>query len=88
MSEDLEARLRAIAAKYDNGNGEADALVAATMRRRDWRLRHGFRVCASCHAEKPVADFGRDASRRDGRAARCRECERTRDARRRVNPTP
>lgn len=83
--ESVEARLRAVAEKYDDGNGEADALVRDALRRIEYRKRHGFKVCSRCNEKKPVADFGPDGSKRDGLASRCRACdaERQRDYRRR-----
>lgn len=48
----------------------------------------GLKFCWRCRAWKPVADFGVDRSRWDGRAARCTPCRRTPKQLRLIRPTP
>lgn len=55
---------------------DPSTLAELVLRRRDWRLRRGFRVCSTCRLRKPVSAFGRDGSRRDGLEPRCRSCRR------------
>lgn len=38
--------------------------------------RREAKPCTGCKVEKPLADFGRNKARRDGRKSRCRQCER------------
>lgn len=48
---------------------------------------NGAKTCSGCSAEKPLTDFGPNKARRDGRRARCRQCEREWAAKwRRDNP--
>ncbi|WP_433520085.1 WhiB family transcriptional regulator (plasmid) [Nonomuraea sp. CA-143628] len=42
------------------------------------------KLCPSCRDVKPVAEFGRDTTRRDGLHSTCKECTNTAQARRRA----
>lgn len=72
---ELEERL--IEAGLRSGMTDEEARLAASdaVRRQEWRLRRGFRECSSCREKKPVAEFRRNVSRRDGRHHACRDCE-------------
>ncbi|PZQ88176.1 MAG: hypothetical protein DI534_11945 [Leifsonia xyli] len=37
------------------------------------------KVCSSCQTKRPLSEFGRRASTRDGLDNRCRECKRAAD---------
>ena len=43
---------------------------------------HAMKRCRKCGGVKPLGQFTRDRSKRDGHRASCRECERERDRRR------
>lgn len=51
-----------------------------TLTARGRRARKAALHCATCRLTKPVAAFAMDATRRSGYAARCRDCERDRQA--------
>lgn len=44
------------------------------------RARQADRVCTLCRVSKPLVAFSMNATRRDGYAERCRDCERDRQA--------
>ncbi|USL85094.1 head morphogenesis protein [Arthrobacter phage SWEP2] len=86
MTDDVTLDLiRAVAAKYDGSDNEADRLTESTARRLEWRKRNAGKACDVCRETKPVSEFGPDAGRPDGLSRRCRRCEagRRREARRR-----
>ena len=66
--------IRALAEKYDDGDGEASALAADAMRRLAWRRRRGGKVCAACGEAKALSEFGPDDRKPDGLDPRCRPC--------------
>lgn len=83
MAEPVADRLASLAARYDAGNGEAEALTAQALARLAYRRRHSGKTCSRCQQDKPTSAFGPDGSRPDGLSHRCRDCdnERKRQAR-------
>ncbi|UVK63587.1 HNH endonuclease [Arthrobacter phage Janeemi] len=86
VEEDPVSRISRVAASYDSGNGEAQALTAQALARLAYRRRHSGKTCSHCQETKPLSAFGPDTRKPDGLDPRCRECEgvRKREARRRV----
>lgn len=75
MDETPADRIRQATARYESGNGEAERLADAVIRRLAWRLEHGRKQCDRCREELPVASFSRDRSRPDGLRRYCRGCD-------------
>jgi hypothetical protein len=67
-----ETLVSAVAAKYDNDEGD---LQRSTVRRLAYRLARSGKACASCEVVKPVAGFGVDNRKPDGLDSRCKACE-------------
>lgn len=86
VEDDPAARIARAAARYDSGNGEAQALTAQALARLEYRRRHSGKTCSSCQETKPLSAFGPDSQREDGLSHRCRACNsaRMRASRRRV----
>lgn len=79
-----EERIAAAAARYDGPDGEAALLTVQALRRRDWRLRRGGKVCSRCGRTYPLSAFGPRPDLADGLERRCRKCERNRARERRA----
>lgn len=71
-------RLDAVARRYADYEEDVDPLIQSFRARLSWRRRRGVRMCSSCKEQKKPGEFQRDATRRDGLEARCRECRRRR----------
>jgi hypothetical protein len=86
VEDDPAARISRVAARYDSGNGEAQALTAQALARLAQRQRHSGKACSACREDKPLSAFGPDSERPDGLSHRCRACDsaRKRASRRRV----
>lgn len=83
MEEALTARLARLAARYEAGNGEAEAMTREALGRLAYRRRHSGKTCSRCQLDRPLSAFGPDGSRPDGLSHRCRDCDnqRKREAR-------
>lgn len=68
---DLIAR---VAARYDSGNGEAEALTAQALARLAYRRRHSGKTCQTCREDKPLSAFGVSAREPDGLNPTCKAC--------------
>ncbi|UIW13323.1 hypothetical protein SEA_CREWMATE_72 [Arthrobacter phage Crewmate] len=68
------ARISRVAARYDDGNGEAQALTAQALARLAQRQRHSGKTCSRCQEVKPLSAFGLDSTRPDGLRRHCRSC--------------
>ncbi|UJQ86857.1 endonuclease VII [Arthrobacter phage Reedo] len=86
MAEAVAERLARLAARYDSGNGEGEALTREALTRLAYRRKSSGKDCSRCQEFKPLSAFGPDARRPDGLAYSCRVCEnaRKREARRTV----
>jgi hypothetical protein len=78
MTEDLPARLARLAARYDSGNGEGEALTEEALERLAYRRRHSGKTCRTCREDKPMSAFSPDGARPDGLSPRCRSCNNAR----------
>lgn len=74
MEEALEARLARLAARFDAGNGEGEALTAQALERLTYRQRHSGKTCDQCHETKPLSAFGVSARERTGLNRTCKQC--------------
>ncbi|WGH21592.1 hypothetical protein SEA_ASCELA_69 [Arthrobacter phage Ascela] len=63
-----------VAARYESGNGEAEALTAQALARLAYRRRHSGKACDRCRETKPLSAFSKDVSRPDGLMRYCRAC--------------
>lgn len=84
MEETLEERLARLAARYDAGNGEGEALTREALERLAYRRRYSGKRCDRCREEKLLSAFSRDSTRPDGLRRWCRSCDAA-NYRRRVN---
>ncbi|QHB36651.1 hypothetical protein SEA_ADOLIN_69 [Arthrobacter phage Adolin] len=82
----VERRLAAIAARYDYGDGEGEALTREAMARLAYRRKRSGKTCSRCDEFKPMSAFATDPRRPDGLAYSCKGCDaaRKREARRTV----
>jgi hypothetical protein len=85
MTEDLPARLARLAARYDSGNGEGEALTNEALERLAYRRRHSGKTCAVCGEDRPLSAFTTDARKPDGLGLRCNSCEARRQRERRAS---
>ncbi|WVX87918.1 hypothetical protein SEA_BERRIE_67 [Arthrobacter phage Berrie] len=74
VEEDPVARISRVAARYDSGNGEAQALTAQALARLAQRQRHSGKTCDRCHEVKPLSAFGLNSRERDGLNRTCKPC--------------
>ncbi|QOP65195.1 HNH endonuclease [Arthrobacter phage Tuck] len=74
VEEDPVSRISRVAASYDSGNGEAQALTAQALARLAYRRRHSGKTCDRCRETKPLSAFSKDVSRPDGLMRYCRAC--------------
>ncbi|AYN57788.1 hypothetical protein PBI_DRMANHATTAN_70 [Arthrobacter phage DrManhattan] len=81
----VERRLAAIAARYDYGDGEGEALTREAMARLAYRRKRSGKTCDRCREFKPMSAFSRDSSRPDGLRRYCRACASARYRASRVN---
>ncbi|QIN94467.1 hypothetical protein SEA_KAYLISSA_69 [Arthrobacter phage Kaylissa] len=68
---DLIAR---VAARYDSGNGEAEALTAQALARLAQRRRYSGKTCQTCREAKPLSAFGVSVREPDGLNPTCKPC--------------
>lgn len=85
MAEPVVDRLASLAARYDAGNGEAEAMNRAALGRLAYRQRHSGKTCSRCRRAKPLSAFAADSRRPDGLAYICKECDAARKRKARVN---
>ncbi|UYL87673.1 HNH endonuclease [Arthrobacter phage VResidence] len=85
MEEAVTDRLARLAARYDTGNGEAEAMTKEAIERLAYRRRHSGKTCSRCGEDKPLSAFASDSRRPDGLAYSCKQCEATRKRLARVN---
>jgi hypothetical protein len=74
MAEPVAASLARLAARYDSGNGEAEALTREALARLAYRRRHSGKTCAQCREPKPLSAFGINSRERDGLNRVCKPC--------------
>ncbi|QPX62398.1 hypothetical protein SEA_WARDA_68 [Arthrobacter phage Warda] len=74
MSDPAESLVARVAARYDSGNGEAEALTAQALARLAQRRRHSGKTCERCKEDKPLSAFSIDSRNPDGLRRYCRAC--------------
>jgi hypothetical protein len=85
MAEPVADRLARLAARYESGNGEAEAMNREALARLAYRQRHSGKTCSRCLHTKPLSAFAADSRRPDGLAYICKECDAARKRKARVN---
>lgn len=85
MTDSVADRISRLAARYDAGNGEAEALTREALARLAYRRRYSGKTCSRCGEDKPLSAFAADNRRPDGLAYSCKSCEAARKRQARVN---
>jgi len=74
LPQDVVDGLREVCARYDDGDGEAERLLAVARRALARRIARAGRTCSACGERKPLAAFSVDAREGDGLRRYCRAC--------------
>lgn len=69
-----EHALRALTARYDDGDGEGAQLAEQALARLAWRLRRGGKDCSQCGEALPLDAFAPRMDAPDGLRGICRAC--------------